>query len=170
MCLNNKLTVRKATADEIEIVFNMLEEAALWLQNKQIDYWQDWLNPPKPYVDWIADGFAQEQFYLVYKGAQQIGCFRLQWQDTLFWGNQKDNAGYVHSLTISRALAGEGVGARVLELIEQMCRNNSKKFIRLDCGAHIVGLCRYYENLGFLPMGEVVVEGEKLTLYEKELL
>lgn len=164
-----QLTFRKAKPKEIETVLSYLKEAALWLRDRGIDYWQDWIDPPTLFTDWIQQGFDESQFYLVQMGDKDVGCFRLQWQDPLFWGEQEDNAGYVHSFTISRELAGQGVGIEVLLFIESYCLENSKSLLRLDCGVDVRGLRKYYENLGFQAVGEVTVEGERLTLYEKSL-
>jgi len=100
---------------------------------------------------------------------KEIGCFRLQWQDPMFWGEQEDTAGYIHSFTIARKYAGQGIGAQIIRLIENHCLENEKSLLRLDCGVDITGLRKYYENLSFKPVGEVTVEGERLTLYEKPL-
>lgn len=139
----------------------------MWLRDKGIDYWQDWIDPPAHFVDWIRQGFDEEQFYMVEDAGEAIGCFRLQWEDAMFWGEQDTTAGYVHSLIMSRNLAGRGIGAEVLRLIESYSRENKKDFLRLDCGVDIGGLRNYYERYGFKAVGEVTVEGESLTLYEK---
>jgi hypothetical protein len=34
-----------------------LKDAAIWLGEREIDYWQDWLNPPVEFVCWIQEGF-----------------------------------------------------------------------------------------------------------------
>ena len=139
-----QITFQKAKSEEINTVLLLLKEAALWLREKSIDYWQDWINPPDPFVNWIRQGFDQGQFYMVQSGEKTIGCFRLQWQDPIFWGEQEDNAGYIHSFTISRDLAGQGIGVNTLYLIEAYCRKNKKSFFRLDCGADAKGLRNYY--------------------------
>ena len=164
-----EIAFRQAGPDELGTVLLFLREAALWLGGKGIDYWQDWIDPPSNFVDWIRGGFDQGEFYLVEDGEEIMGCFRLQWEDRLFWGEQEDAAGYVHSLTISRGLAGQGIGIRVLKLIESHCRRNKKDFLRLDCGVDVAGLRDYYEEYGFEAVGEVAVEGERLTLYEKRV-
>jgi GNAT superfamily N-acetyltransferase len=165
-----KLTFRKAESKEIETVLSFLRESALWLRDKGTEYWQDWIDPPSLFTDWIQQGFDQSQFYIVQMGGKDIGCFRLQWQDPMFWGEQDDVAGYIHSFTISRELAGQGIGAKVLRLIEDFCRENSKSLLRLDCGVDVKRLREYYEKLSFRPVGEVTVEGERLILYEKSLV
>jgi N-acetylglutamate synthase-like GNAT family acetyltransferase len=164
-----QITFRKARREEIETVLLLLKEAALWLQKKGIDYWQDWISPPPHLIDWIKQGFEKNDFYMVEKNGDTIGCFRLQWQDPVFWGKQEVDAGYIHSFTISRCLAGQGIGRCVLGLIESYCRQNDKLLLRLDCGSDIKGLRNYYEHYGFKPVGEVTVLGERLTLYEKQI-
>ena len=160
---------RKAESHEFERVLHFLKQAAYWLKEKGVDYWQDWISPPPLFTDWIQQGFDQKEFYMVESDGDVIGCFRLQWQDPLFWGEQKNNAGYVHSFIISRDLAGRGIGRQVLKLIENFCRENGKEILRLDCGVDVAGLRNYYEQYGFKPVGEVTVEGERLTLYEKPI-
>ena len=159
----------RAHQDDLPIVLQLLKEAALWLCERGVDYWQDWINPPPVFLNWIQKGFDRDEFYLVYQGTEVIGSFRLQWEDELFWGSQADNAGYIHSFTISRALARQRKGEQVLALIEEYCRNQGKTFLRLDCGKAIHGLCQYYEAYGFRKAGETTVMGEVLTLYEKFL-
>lgn len=46
-----KLKIRPAKKQEINIAFNLLKEAAQWLKEKKINYWQDWHNPPVLYRD-----------------------------------------------------------------------------------------------------------------------
>jgi N-acetylglutamate synthase-like GNAT family acetyltransferase len=166
----NKIEFRKAKPNELNSVLLLLKEAALWLQKRKINYWEDWICPPAHFIDWIKQGFEQKEFYMVEKDGCAIGCFRLQWEDPLFWGNQEYNAGYIHSFTISRNLAGQGIGRRVLDLIEFHCRQNEKELLRLDCGVDIKGLRKYYEQYGFKPVGEVTVLGERLVLYEKRII
>jgi ribosomal protein S18 acetylase RimI-like enzyme len=165
----DKIEFRKAKPNELNSVLLLLKEAALWLQKKGINYWQDWISPPPHFIDWIRDGFEKNEFYMVEKQVDVVGCFRLQWQDPLFWGEQENNAGYIHSFTISRNLAGQDIGKSVLNLIESYCRSNEKELLRLDCGVDIKGLRKYYEQYGFKPVGEVTVLGEQLVLYEKRI-
>lgn len=166
---NRELYFRPARQDELALVLQLLKDAALWLQEKQIDYWQDWLDPPAEFVSWIREGFENNEFYLIYRASDAVGCFRLQWTDELFWGKRDEASGYVHSFTIARHLTGQYIGERALAMIEDYCRQQGKAYLRLDCGKHVAGLCRYYESYGFRNVGETKVQGESLTLYEKRI-
>ena len=160
---------RPAAPDELPLVLSFLKEAAVWLREKEIDYWQSWHAPPSQHINWLQEGFDRGEFFIIEAEGNIIGCFRLQWEDPLFWGYRDDTAGYLHSLAISRNLSGRGIGQVVFRLIEEHCQNEGKQFLRLDCGTHIDGLRRYYESLGFQPVGETTVRGELLILYEKSL-
>ncbi len=118
------LTLQKACNHQIDIVLELLKKAAYWIQTKDIDYWQDWINPPQHFVDWIEAGFFRDEFYFVILEERIIGCFRLQWDDELFWGKQQPDSGYIHSFTIDREYSGHGIGKDVLAMIETMCLDN----------------------------------------------
>jgi len=160
---------RKARQDELEIVLEMLKQAALWLQEKKINYWQDWISPPSNFVNWIKRGFTQNEFFIVESQSKIVACFRLQWEDEIFWGKRENNSGYVHSFTVSRDLAGQGIGYRILDWVSEYCKDNGKQILRLDCGADNPGLKKYYEGYGFRAKGEITYY-ERMTLYEKSLV
>ncbi len=163
------LKIRLADKSEMKKGFSLLQEASLWLKEKNIDYWQNWSNPHDSSFNWIKEGFDANQFYFVLKESEVVGMFRLQWNDEQFWGEQEDNAGYIHSFTTARQHQGQGLGRQILAQIEDMCKQNHKKYVRLDCGAHIEKLCQYYENSGFVSVGEISLGKHRLRLYEKEL-
>jgi hypothetical protein len=55
-------------------------------------------------------------------------------------------------------------------MIEDVYKNNNKWYLRLDCGVDIERLCKYYEDYGFNPKGEVSIDIYQLRLYEKKLM
>lgn len=164
------LIIRLADKSEIDTALSLLKRAAQWLKDKDIDYWQNWINPADLYIDWIREGFDSSQFYFVLSDSSVIGMFRLQWSDEKFWGVQDNNAGYIHSFTIDTNYHGQGLGQQILSMIEDLCKSNNKRYLRLDCGVQVDRLCKYYEDYGFNSIGEVFVDIYRLRLYEKELI
>ena len=163
-----ELNIKQAKADEIDTACKMLYDAALWLQGKQIDYWQNWLNPSKEHIAWIARGFENREFYFAYDEKNTIaGMYRLQFEDEFFWGKNNDKAAYIHSFTTRRDMAGKGIGKLILDVIEKQSKSSGIVYLRLDCSPEIAGLCKYYESYGFVRVKEVVVYGQTLRLYEK---
>ena len=164
------LYIRKCRPDELPAALGLLYQAAVWLRDKNIDYWQNWLDPPASHVDWIRQGFERGEFHFVYNGEHAlVGMYRLQYVDEMFWGKRNDRAGYIHSFTTNRELRGNGIGYFILNAIEKELSRDGYAFLRLDCSPDIEGLCKYYEGYGFRPKGTILLHGEKLRLYEKEL-
>ena len=167
--MEKKLKIRPARPEEADIGFRLLKIAAEWLRDKEVDHWQQWLEPRALYRDWILNGFNSHQFHFVEMDGEIIGMFRLLWSDELHWGVQEDNAGYIHSFTIDKAYRGQGIGNTVLGIIEEMCRENGKTYLRLDCGTSNARLSAYYVKYGFRALDEVAVHGDIVRLYEKKL-
>lgn len=159
--------LRVADVSDRSAVFGLLESAAAWLRERNIDYWQNWLEPPTHHVRWVDDGLAAGEFRVLESDGQVIGCVRIQGSDPLFWGEDAGPAGYVHSLTVDRSRAGCGIGARTLEMLGRELAAAGVRLLRLDCGECATGLRRYYESLGFRPVGTTVADGESLVLYER---
>ncbi len=164
-----ELVFRIAEEKEMSTAFSLLREAALWLNHKGINYWQDWLSPAPEYINWIKSGFENNEFYFTLSANQIVGMFRLQFSDEMFWGKSEDRAGYIHSLTTKRDLKGRGIGRAILDHLENSLVDRGIDFLRLDCSSSIEGLCRYYESNGFKTAGTVSIFGETMTLYEKDL-
>lgn len=165
-----KIEVRKAEICEVNIALSLLKGAARWLCERGINYWQHWHDPSPEFLSWLEDGFCKKQIYYVFTESKIIGMFRLQWSDEMFWGKQKDDAGYIHLFTVDRIYYGQGVGKLILTNIESMCKEHGKKYLRLDCGVNINKLCKYYEENGFIEKGIVELFGERLKLHEKQLI
>lgn len=68
---------------ELKLVLEFLKEAALWLQ-KGRSITGKTAPPSVEFVDWISEGFQNNEFYLICREDKAIGCFRLQWSDELF--------------------------------------------------------------------------------------
>ena len=166
------ITFRHANHNELSLALSLLKEAAEWLQGKNTQQWSFWINPPQEKVTWIKEGFANKEFYFVYKNEILLGMFRLMYFDEQYWGERPDRfdkAAYVHSLTIKREFAGQGMGALFLQKIEESLRSEGVFKFRLDCMQSNVGLCNYYERQGFVKVGEVQMSWAMQNLYEKSL-
>ncbi len=163
------LVLRKASLNEIATAFLLLKEAAIWLKEKGIDYWQDWHNPPANFQEWIIEGFQNNEFQFVEYDNEIVGMFRLQFNDELFWGKRDDNSGYIHSFTTKRNLKGKGIGKEILRCIETYITNLGINYLRLDCSSEVQDLCKYYEQNGFKAVGTKTLFGDKMNLYEKVL-
>ncbi|MGH2869247.1 MAG: GNAT family N-acetyltransferase [Solirubrobacteraceae bacterium] len=60
---------------------------------------------------------------------------------------------YVALLLSTRRLAGNRIGARLLELATEIAQDRSVQMIRVDCWSGSPHLVRFYENQGFTRQG-----------------
>jgi len=159
----------KADKSRIDIALDLLKEAALWLGEKKIDYWQEWINPSERSRNWVKQGFDFGQFYFTVLNNEVVGMFSLRMENELVWGKRANKIGYVHAFTTKRAYAGKGLGKRILDKIADECRKKGLDFIRLDCGAEVLRLRKYYEDYGFKFIREKKVKGYNLAFYELKI-
>ncbi len=60
---------------------------------------------------------------------------------------------YIALLLSTRRLAGNRIGARLLELATEIAKDRAVQMIRVDCWSDSPQLVRYYENHGFTRQG-----------------
>src|SRR4030042_3081406 len=145
-----EITIRKVKPEERDTVFHLLRESAEWLLEKNINYWEVYITLPPYLLNWINTGFDNNEFCFAENTDNEIiGCFRLQDEDPMFWGDRPGNAGYVHSFAVSRKLAGRKIGHTILTEIESYCRQNGKQMLRLDCSNRQPRLRQSYKAFGF---------------------
>lgn len=166
----NELIFKKAVLRELDTVLLLLKQAAVGLQEKNIDQWSIWLNPDATKVNWIKEGLEAGEFYFVETGNNKIaGMFRLMEQDELYWGKQEVPARYVHSLIVTPAFKGSNTGKSIMAVIEQQVIAEGIYLLRLDCIASNPKLCAYYESMGFVKKGIKQMPHSLNNLYEKTL-
>jgi GNAT superfamily N-acetyltransferase len=154
--------VRCAGLADVDEIVAVLSEAARWLLSRGIRQWPDPF--PRERVERLV---RRGDFYLVWLGGEPATTLALHWRDPAFWGEQPDDAGYVHALAVRRAQAGRGLGARLLDWAEAEVVASGRDFLRLDCLAGNHALRRYYEGEGFEPRGEVAVDDFVAVRFER---
>jgi GNAT superfamily N-acetyltransferase len=160
------LIVRGAQASDLDVVFEILEEAEAWLTSKGIDQWTPGVH--RQYAQRFADAIDQGFVFVAGRRDGQIAAVVvLSWSGGKLWPAPQDDAGYVSKLAVRRDLSGHGVGLALLRWAERLAISVGKKYVRLDCLAGNHRLCQYYVDAGYRPKGEVDAHGYRLRLYER---
>lgn len=79
---------------------------------------------------------------------------------------------YVHLLMVDRSHAGQDLGARILEHVEETARSRGVRFVRLDAGSDLDKLQRWYAARGYEVVATTTVDDEtafEVTLRQKSL-
>ncbi len=153
-----------------QVVLSLFKNAAEKISKMKVDHWQYWKNPPIEKIKWVEEGILNNEFFFIKTSDKKtMGMVRILNEDLLYWGQQPEKAKYIHSLVIEDAYNGLGLGAKVIEKIENEARKINYKYLRLDSDAKNTRLCGYYEKLGFEKVGTKELPLSVNNLYEKKL-
>jgi ribosomal protein S18 acetylase RimI-like enzyme len=169
--MTNTIVFRIAAEQDLSLALKLLKEAAETLKDKGINQWTFWQDPSEEKINWIKQGFENNEFYFVENLENElVAMFRLMSEDELYWGKQTQDARYIHSLVVRKQFSGQQIGQQIMQQIESNLIERNVFILRLDCNASSKGLCAYYEKLDFVKVGEKQMPHSLNHLYEKKLL
>lgn len=164
-----ELKITPATLSEVDIVIDVLDQAAEWVVERGAEGW----TPGQWRRERLLEGIEARETFLASRGGTVVGTVTLQWSDETFWPGAPPDAGYVHRLGVTKSAHGQGVGRAMLDWAEKTASEKGRSFLRLDCAGGNVSLQAYYESQGFEPCGEVTLTGTwgtyRAAKYEKRL-
>ncbi|MET9549241.1 GNAT family N-acetyltransferase [Streptomyces sp. NPDC006627] len=142
----NDLRIRPARPDEVDRVEELWVEASRWLASKGLDQWQ---YPPRRRR--MAGAVEAGDCHLAFRGGRLVGTVTVEEHgDPEWWADDDPDAAlYVHDLVVSRAAAGQSVGARLLDWAGRAAARREKPWLRLEAWKTNGLLHRYYLSQGF---------------------
>jgi GNAT superfamily N-acetyltransferase len=160
------ILVRQATLEDLSTVTEILAEAALWLEQKNMLLWQQ---------EHICAAAVREDielglFYIAFCEGCAAGVVKFQTEDWVFWSDisQTDSA-FLHRLAVRRRFAGGVVSTQIFQWAVRYSRELGKHFLRLDCVADRPRLRLIYENFGFRHHSDRQVGAYFVARYEYEI-
>lgn len=164
----NTFTIKKATLEDVQSVYQMLHDIAQILKQKGIQQWEYFLNR-QAIIEVEAD-VLKGATYVVVDEEQLIATFNLsqdqsEWDQAL-WGERKDDAFYLHRLAVHPKYRHQQIGLQLLSWIEKNL-SVTNGLIRLDCVGENHVLNEFYRQAGYLFQKTVDIEGTPFSLYEK---
>ena len=160
--------VERASPDDAAELVQLRDRLATWLQARGVAQWR----PGEVGLDrvraWIERGAVD-----LCRGDGGIdAAVAVLWDDPVWAGRDRDDAGYVHLLLVDRRRAGQGLGDVMLAHAEQRIRQAGRVRVRLDAVTSNSVLRQWYQRRGYRPVGTVQFDREDLfdtTLFEKRL-
>ncbi|MHA6252829.1 GNAT family N-acetyltransferase [Oceanobacillus sp. CAU 1775] len=159
--------VEVATLKDADNILQLLRKVASWLHSKGEKQWET--ISTKEEDDEIREEIAKGNTYIILNENQLIATFNLlksqsTW-DIWLWGENSDEAVYLHKLAIHPTKIGGGFGSEVLKWIEDHLYKHGSKKLRLDCIANNKNLNTFYTKNNFIKIGV----NHAFSLYEKDL-
>ncbi|SDS57145.1 GNAT family N-acetyltransferase [Actinopolymorpha singaporensis] len=153
--------LRQASAEDLPVVFALLNDAAEWLASRGIDQWpakferdNEWR--AQRIEKYVANGYV----YIASDDRGYVATVTISpHADPDFaggWPDGPDNALYVYRMATMRRAAGQGLGERMLAWAGDRAARSGRPWLRLDVHRDNHELQRYYERLGFIRVATVV--------------
>lgn len=155
-----QLDITQARPSEIDVVLDVLDEAAAWLRENNIEQWPAKFSGPDDWRNARIRAYVESgQTWLVRTNTTDIAVFTLAGADPDYahgWPDDPEEGLYIYRMAIRRTYAGRDIGTHLLNWAAARAAALGKRWLRLDCHRHNHDLQRYYELRGFEHVGAVV--------------
>ncbi len=142
---------RQIKKEEVSEMFQLILKRIEWMNQKGIELWNT-----TNYVDVFPQSYFEEKrqqgevYVLVDNDTNEIVSAAVLSEEDDFWDDHA-SAIYLHNF-VSK-LGCKNVGTVFIEYAEEYAKSKNKQYFRLDSAINSDFLTRYYESLGFIPVG-----------------
>ncbi|HVU14420.1 MAG TPA: GNAT family N-acetyltransferase, partial [Phototrophicaceae bacterium] len=143
--------VRPAIAADMPVLIALLQEAQVWMDGRSLHQWVPGAHDPSL----VEAMIARQTLYVHERDGRIVATCQLRDVLPAHWTIPHEPVGYISTLTVERASAGQGIGANLLRWAEGELRGKGKAWACLDCFGKNLRLRAYYEARGYTALGEV---------------
>ena len=161
------LPIRLAVAADMPALVALLQEAQTWMDQRSLHQWVPGAHDPT-----LVEAMIQQNtLHILERDGRIIATCQLLDSLPAHWALKDESVGYISTLTVERASAGQGIGAGFLRWAERESRVKGKTWVCLDCSGKNPRLCAYYESQGYVAVGEVETYPDYIErMFEKRLI
>ncbi len=163
-----KLEYSKADITQLDEIFSLYSNAIITMEKADIHQWDE-IYPDKAI---LAEDISKQQMYIGKEGQNIAICFVLSeecdeeykngnwnWPDTRFT--------VIHRLCVNPAFQNQGIAAKSLKYIENLCKSQGYNSIRLDCFTENPYSRKLYDKTGYSVVGYADWRKGRFELREK---
>lgn len=171
-----KITIRKAEADELDRIEEMYNESIDWLRAQGLNQWKRGVYPTRSSAQ---KALEESSLYCCFADDRPAGTMILNEEQppqyrTLQWKYNPSKVLVLHTLVIRPAETGRGVARALVEYTLKYARTNGYGSIRLDAYPLNKAAIGLYQSFGFEYAGDVFFEYKEpsyewYSCYEKLL-
>lgn len=147
------LGVERAQVEDVEAIIALFEEAAVWLESREIFQWPTRISS-RFWTFLRGKVLAGEVFVVRGRDGRLLGHIRFDYEAGKVWNDDPIDTAYVRGLVTANAVRGQGIGTLLLDWAQGYVRAKGCSRMRLDCLAGNGRLRQYYADYGFVYLGE----------------
>jgi GNAT superfamily N-acetyltransferase len=123
-----KIEIIQANPNQVAEVSAILQEVAVWLENKGLKMWEANELAPQDIENQVKNGM----FWLAKINSEIAGCVRFQTEDLEYWDDvPHTHSAFVHRVAVKRKFAGKGVAIAMLDWAKSHAKSLGKRYLRL---------------------------------------
>jgi GNAT superfamily N-acetyltransferase len=150
------LRLRQGTTNDLQVIISLIEGAADWLRTKGTDQWsQPW--PDRAGRDRrILSHLGSGKTWICWDRGTPAATITADPDEDPYWPEpqRREPAIYIHRLVVSRAYAGEGLGAELVNWAgREAWRGYGALWMRVSAWTTNADLHAYYRRQGFESCG-----------------
>ena len=165
---------RKSVKEDIENIMNIINQAKRYFKENKIDQWQNGY----PNEETIQNDIKNNNSYVLESDNKIIATAMVSFDEditykNIFEGQWLSNRKYVviHRIAVDEKIKGNGVAAKIIKFVEDLCKDNEANSIRIDTHKDNISMQRLIEKNGFKYCGVIYLEdGSKRIAFEKQLI
>lgn len=149
---HSPLRLRRATEHDHDAIVGLIDRAAEWLRTKNTDQWAQPWPSHKDRSHRILRDLRAGKTWVATDNGTLVATLTADYHDSPVWpkGTKDEPAVYVGRLVVSRAHAGEGLGAAFLDWAGLRARHRyNAQWVRVDVWTTNKALHAYYQGRGF---------------------
>jgi GNAT superfamily N-acetyltransferase len=160
--------IRQGTPDDEDALLSLFDEAVAWMVARgQTGQWGDRPFSERPETRARVREFAEHPgLWLAERDGEPIGALIVGVHPPHVEPIDRSEL-YIELLISSRRRAGNGIGARLVRLADDIAVERGVDVLRVDCWAGAPTLVAWYEAQGFVRSGMFDVRGWKGQVFEK---
>jgi GNAT superfamily N-acetyltransferase len=166
------MILRLATVTEVDIIWNILQDAIAQRKNDGSDQWQNGYPNKQTIINDIQNGFGYvlvENNTIIAYTAIIFGIEPAYKEIKGAWLSN-DNYTVVHRVATSKDFKGKGIATQLFLLIEELSISNNVFSIKVDTNFDNGPMLRILEKLNYTYCGEIFFSGSSRMAFEKLLI
>ncbi len=162
---------RKATASEIPLIWDILQQAIARRKQDGSEQWQDGY----PNLQSVQNDVEKGQGFVLTEGEIIIGYSAVIINDEPEYAKIKgkwltnDDFVVCHRVALSENYLGKGLSKKILEYIEEFALNNNIFSVKADTNFDNITMLKIFEKSGYKYCGKVYFRGGEREAFEKIL-
>jgi GNAT superfamily N-acetyltransferase len=156
-----------------DTIAGLIDTATEWLRTKNTDQWAQPWPSEEEHNHRIDQDLIAGKTWIAWQGGLAAATITADSAESPIWPIEarRDPAVYVHRLVVSRAFAGRGLGAALLDWAGLRAKGDyGARWIRVDAWTTNTALHAYYERqgFGFCGLSEAFGFYPSAALFQKE--